>query len=504
MQDVWSILISILSGINYLFIVFILFFEKRDSGRRFAWILTLSFLPGLGIVLYFLFSGHFFTKTRKMEAAKEYVKEEMSRLMSDQQAFFKSQTGNLPNTVMNEYKSLIHLNLSYGASPVTFSKTAEIFTSGKEKFTSLYRDIEQAEKSIYMQYFIIHKDKTGQTLLDLLCRKAREGIEVRLLYDDIGSFTTPRSFFAALDKAGGMTLPFFAVKTGSPWSLNFRNHRKIVIIDGKIGYTGGFNVGDEYAGLGKVVWRDTHVRLTGSCVYSLMNVFLVDWYSVAEGKKKLPEHMKHSAESVRKKITAANTRILEALKTQVPDEKSQIPVQIIASGPDNILHTEIKDAMIRMIMSAKKRIYIQTPYFTPDSSFFAAIKIASNSGIEVSIMVPGKWDKFYVRAAAFAFMRELLPAGVRFYKYPGFIHAKTLIVDDKIVTIGSCNIDSRSFELHYEANAFFYDEFFAQKYADIFAKDRAECSEYTLEEMNKKPLIQRAWWGFCSLFAPLM
>lgn len=503
-MDFWSILISILSGINYIFIVFILFFEKRDSGRRFAWILTLSFLPGLGIVLYFLFSGHFFTKTRKMKIAKAYVKEETKRLMGDQQAFFESQAGTLPNTVMNEYKSLIHLNLTYGESPVTFAKTADIFTSGKEKFESLYRDIERAEKSIYMQYFIIHKDKTGKELIDLLCEKARQGIEVRVLYDDIGSFTTPRSFFSKLDKAGGITLPFFAVKTGSPWSLNFRNHRKIVIIDGTIGYTGGFNVGDEYAGLGKVLWRDTHVRLTGSCVYSLLNIFLVDWYSVAEGKKKLAEHIRLSPEPVQTKINTTNKHILEALRTTVPDQKSQIPVQIIASGPDNIEQTEIKDAMIRMIMSAKKSILIQTPYFTPDASFFAALKIASHSGIDVSIMVPGKWDKFYVRAAAFAFMRELLGAGVRFYKYPGFIHAKTLIVDDKIVTIGSCNIDSRSFELHYEANAFFYDEFFAQRYAQIFAQDRAECSEYTRQELDSSLFIQKAWRGFCSLFAPLM
>ncbi|MGI5173538.1 cardiolipin synthase [Treponema sp. OMZ 840] len=504
MENFWSIFISILSAINYMFIVFILFFEKQDAGRRFAWILTLSFLPGIGIVLYFLFSGHFFTKTRKMEIAKKYVKEETKQLMSDQQAFFSAQAGKLPNTVMNEYASLIELNLNYGNSPVTFAKSAEIFTCGEEKFAALYRDIAKAEKSVYLQYFIIHKDKTGKKLLDLLCKKAQEGLEVRLLYDDIGSFTTPRSFFAELDNAGGMTLPFFAVKTGSPWSLNFRNHRKIVIIDGKIAYTGGFNVGDEYAGLGKVVWRDTHVRLTGSCVLSLLNIFLVDWYSVASGKKKFSAKSWPSPAVVQDKINSANKNILQALKTEVPDETSRIPAQIIASGPDTRDHTEIKDAMIRMIMSAKKSIYIQTPYFTPDAAFFSAVKIAANSGIKVSIMIPGQWDKFYVRAAAFSFIRDLLPSGVRFYKYPGFIHAKTLIIDEKIVTIGSCNIDSRSFELHYEANVFFYDEFFAQKYSSIFLEDCKKCTKYSLAWLNSRPLLQKAWWGFCRLFTPLM
>ena len=160
--------------------------------------------------------------------------------------------------------------------------------------------------------------------------------------------------------------------------------------------------------------------------------------------------------------------------------------------------------MIRMIMSAKKSIFIQTPYFTPDAAFFSAVKIAANSGIDVRIMVPGEWDKFYVRAAAFAFMREMLPFGVRFYRYPGFIHAKAIIIDDKILTIGSCNIDCRSFELHYETNVVFYDEFFTQKYAYLFAEDQQKCSEYKLSWFNEQSIIQRAWGSFCRLFSPFM
>lgn len=504
MENFWSVFIGILTIINYTFIVFVLFFEKRDSGRRFAWILTFSFLPGIGIVLYFLFSGHFFTKTRKMGIAKKYIKDETAQLMQAQQSFFASQSGTLPNTVMNEYSSLIHLNLVYGNSPVTFAETAQLFTSGKEKFTALFRDIERATTFIYLQYFIIHNDQTGQKLLDLLCKKAQEGLEIRLLYDDMGSFTTPRSFFSQLDKAGGMSLPFFAIKTGSPWSLNFRNHRKIVVIDGTIAYTGGFNIGDEYADLGKVHWRDTHLRLTGSCVLSLLSSFVIDWYAVANGKKKFSVKSWPSPSVMQKKINLANAHILKELKTDVPSALSRIPTQVISSGPDNLAQTEIKDAMIRMIMSAKKSIFIQTPYFTPDAAFFSAVKIAANSGIDVRIMVPGEWDKFYVRAAAFAFMREMLPFGVRFYRYPGFIHAKAIIIDDKILTIGSCNIDCRSFELHYETNVVFYDEFFTQKYAYLFAEDQQKCSEYKLSWFNEQSIIQRAWWSFCRLFSPFM
>lgn len=502
MENFWSVFIIILSILNYAVVLFLLFFERKGSARRFAWILTLSFLPGIGLILYIIFSGHFFTRTRRMEEAKLWLTKEFTPFMEKQKNFFENEAGKLPNPVMNEYASLIDMNLTYANSPMIFTNSADIFIWGKDKFEALFRDIEKAEHFIFMQYFTIRNDKTGTKLWDLLCKKAQQGVEVKVLYDDLGSFSTPRSFFEKLDTVGGMSLPFFSVRTGNFWSVNFRNHRKIVVIDNKIGYTGGFNVGDEYAGLTELRWRDTHIRLTGNCVLELLGLFLVDWYAIATGKKTKGKYG-HLNEAIVPNIIALNKKILADIKHDIPGD-SHIPTQIISSGPDDRDRTEIKDAMIRMIMTAKKSIFLQTPYFTPDTSFYSAVKVAALSGIDVRIMVPGEWDKFYVRAAAFAFIREMIPFGVTFYRYPGFIHAKAITIDGKILTVGSCNIDCRSFELHYETNVIFYDEPFAQKYEAIFLDDQKQCEKYELSWFNSRPIFQRGWWSFCRLFSPLL
>ncbi len=494
--------VTILSIINYTFVFFILFFERRGSSGRFAWILTLVLLPGIGSFLYIIFSGHFFTKTAKMEKAKKLIHDQSAQVMEKQQEFFHNQAGKLPNRVVNEYAPLIDMNLRYAQTLMTFSSSLKIFLWGKDKFKSLFEDIEKAQHHIFIQYFIIRNDKIGNEFMNLLCKKANEGVEVKLLYDDFGCIRATRGFFKRLDKAGGVSLPFFPVRRGNLFSINFRNHRKLVIIDNKIAYTGGFNVGDEYEGRKGYLWRDTHVRLTGNCVYELLTNFLVDWYAVSYGKRTQIKLGKANKTYI-PDIAALNRRILQSLKNDVTGD-SHIPTQVVSSGPDNQQRTEIKDAMIRMIMSAKEKIYIQTPYFTPDESFFSALKIASLSGVDVRIMVPGRWDKFYVRAAAFDYIREMIPLGIAFYKYPGFIHSKVIIVDGKIVTLGTCNIDSRSFDLHFETNIFFYDEVFSRDYETIFLDDQAVCEKHSLDWFNTRNIFQRGWWGFCRLFSPIM
>ncbi len=502
MAELFDSVFPWLGFLNYAFAIFILFFERKGSAGRFAWILTLILLPVVGSLLYVIFSGHFFTKTRKMELAKKQVLSEISSLLKKQHDFFQDTAGKLPNPVVNEFAPLIEMNLRYGNALMTFASSEKIFLWGKDKFKSLFEDIEKAQHTIFVQYFIIRNDKIGKEFLSLLCKKASEGVEVKLLYDDFGCIRASRNFFKALDVAGGVSLPFFPIRRGNVFSINFRNHRKTVIIDNRIAYTGGFNVGDEYEGKKGYLWRDTHVRLTGSCVYEYLSQFLVDWYAVSSGKRTQLKLIKANKLPF-PDINAMNRRILNALKNDIPGD-THIPTQVISSGPDNQKRTEIKDAMLTMIMSAKKKVYIQTPYFTPDDSFFSALKIAALSGIDVRIMVPGRWDKFYVRAAAFDFMRDLIPMGVTFYKYPGFIHSKVIIIDGKLLTIGSCNIDSRSFDLHFETNIFFYDEVFSKKHESIFLEDQAVCEEHTLDWFKKRNFVQRAWWGFCRLFSPIL
>jgi cardiolipin synthase len=497
--------------LNIIFIVFVVFFERKEPARRMAWLFALVFLPVIGMIIYILFSGHFFTRNRKMETARRTVMDALQPYMNDQLDRLRNQPDKIPHPEVKKYAHLVSMNLVYGTSLLTYTENLKIFCWGQEKFESLCVDMEAATESIHMLYFIFRNDATGRRLLEILCRKAKQGIAVKLMYDDLGSIKTPESFFAPLKTAGGSVLPFFRLRFRLPFSLNFRNHRKIVVIDGKIGYMGGINVGDEYANCSRrknpVLWRDTHIRMTGSSVQYLQLIFLIDWYAISGRITQIK-----SAEDVGKFFPLADfknigKRISEGSTMQLFGDLFQpkhIPTQIVSSGPDDIRKSEIRDGMIRMIMSAQSFIYIQTPYFTPDEAFLTILKIAAFSGIDVRIMVPGKWDKFYVKAATHEYMRELSGIGIRFFAYPGFIHSKTVVVDGRTATIGSANIDSRSFDLCFEANAFFYDRNTAGKCAKIFLEDQKVCTELHKKWFDSRFILIRAWWGFCKLFSPLM
>lgn len=472
-----------------------------------GWLLALIFLPVLGFFLYVIFSSHFFSSTKRMDRMYKFLNKKIQPLIDEQFEYFCKNKDSLKNKVIRDYSDLVIMNLKNANSPITFTESIDVYTDGKSMFDDLCNDMENATKSIYLQFFIFRKDKIGKKIMDILCRKASEGLDVRLLYDDMGSFLTPSRFMNKLYKYKGQTLSFSPVRYGVPFTLNFRNHRKTAIIDGNIGYTGGMNVGDEYiVGLKrnpKHPWRDTHIRMTGSCVLSLRILFLTDWFSSEFGRKAFK-----SAEDVAKNYPVAeyeslNKQILLELKNDKPGD-SRIPTQIVASGPNNRHKSEIRDLMIRMIMDAKKSVYIQSPYFTPDEAFYSALKIAALSGKDVRIIVPGNWDKIYVKAAAYEFIREMIPYGIKFYEYPGFIHAKVLLIDEEMLTIGSTNIDTRSFELHFEMNTIFYDKPFAQKYKEVFLKDQSVSSLMSKEWLDSRFILRRTTWSFCKLFSPIM
>lgn len=493
--------------LNIIFIIFVLFFERKESGRRFAWLLALVFLPVVGMVLYILCSGHFFTSTRKMEKIRKYLFSLTSPFLNQQKDFYLKNKDSIQNDSLTDFDDILTMNIVNANANITFSDSTQIFTSGEKMFEQFCKDLEEAKDFIYMQFFIFHKDVIGNKILDILCQKAKEGVDVKLLYDDVGSILTPTFFFSKLDKAGGQSLPFFPVRIGAPLTLNFRNHRKNVIIDGKIGYLGGMNIGDEYIiGLHKkpeYPWRDTHLRLTGNCVLSMIEIFLIDWQSSAYGRKAIKNISKAAEYYPLDRFEAINKQILYDLKNDIPGD-NKIPTQVISSGPNNMYKSEIRDMMIRMIMDAKESIYIQTPYFTPDEAFSSALKIAGLSGKDIRIIIPGVWDKAYVKAAAFEFIRQMIPYGIKFYAYPGFIHSKVLIIDKRLVTIGTTNIDTRSFELHFEMNIIFYDGPFAQKNTDIFLEDQEKSTLMEKETLDKAPIFKRIIWGFCKLFSPLM
>jgi len=488
--------------LNCIFIVYILFFERNDSARRFSWLLAIAFIPILGISLYVLFSGNFFTRPKRMLRANAQANAFYRKTLENQQKNLDSLIKKGDNRTLDDYGPLIHMNLLYGKSPLFSGNSIHVFKSGEEKYKSLFKELSTAKDTIHLSYFTINNDETGRELISILTRKANEGVTVRLLYDYVGSLRTSSCLFNPLREAGGEVSRFFPVSILVPFTVNYRNHRKLVIIDGHAGYFGGMNIGDEYANRNNArpyYWRDTHVRVTGHAVSLLQKQFLVDWYTSHYGTP-----LNLAEIRINRYFPDPTEKDETALDLPRDSSTENVTMQIVSAGPDDMRNDEIRDAMTLMISLAKKSVYIETPYFTPDTVFFTALKIAALSGKDVRVIVPGNWDKWYVKLAAMPFMAELLSYGVKFYRYPGFIHSKMMIIDSFIATIGSTNIDSRSFALHFELNAFFYSEEFGNQCAVMFDDDQKVAEEMTEAWFGRVSRFKKALWNFFKLFAPLL
>ncbi len=378
------------------------------------------------------------------EAVLIMPSENQKQAMEEGEFFFDNPTG-------KEWESLIKLNQAYASSYYSENNTIEIFSDGKKKIDSLFQDIEMAEDSIHIQYFIVKKDIVGDALMRKLIRKAQEGVEVRLLVDALGSWRINTELVEKLIKAGGKYAEFFPTK----WKffnskINYRNHRKIAVIDNKLAYIGGFNIAREYIGKKRKFgyWRDTHLRITGDSVQDLNARFLIDWRC------------------------ASNEDInVEEVFFNEEEGKGSVGIQILSSGPDDSKE-EIKMSLLKMISSAKKNIYIQTPYFIPDEPILEGLKMAIQSGVDVRIMIPSIPDHMFVYWATYSYVGEIINIGGKVYIYDnGFLHAKTMTVDGEIATVGSTNFDRRSFKLNFEANALIYDELTTQKLEALYFED---------------------------------
>lgn len=389
------------------------------------------------------------------------------------------------NQATETSQDMIYMNLKQNGALVTEDNAVEIITDGTDKFQRLLDDIEAAQDHVHVQYYIYRGDRLGKRIRDALIRKAREGIKVRLLYDALGSRRVSKRFFKELREAGGLVEVFFPSKFSLiNLRMNYRNHRKIVIIDGNLGYTGGFNVGDEYLGLNSKFgyWRDTHLRIQGNAVHALQTRFLLDWNEASKQHDTpyVPSHFPHI------------------------EGTGKIAMQIVSSGPD--AETEhIKNSYLKMINGAKQSILIQTPYFIPDASVFEAIRLACLSGIDVRIMIPNKPDHAFVYWATLSYIGELLKVGAKVFIYDnGFIHAKTLIIDSLVASVGTANIDYRSFRLNFEVNAFMYDEAIATALVQTFEHDLHVSREMTLDEYQKRSLIIRFKEAISRLLSPIL
>ncbi|NLV88743.1 MAG: cardiolipin synthase [Tissierellia bacterium] len=476
----FSWLVRNILWINILLAILLIFFERRNPTTTWLWIMVLTFLPGIGFFLY-LFIGQDLSKKKifKIKEEEDYCFRDIAAIQEEQmkndEYIYKD-----PNYI--KYEDLITMNLISAESFFTQDNNVELYFDGFDKFYSLIKSIEGAKEFIYLQYYIFKSDNLGKRIINLLCEKAKEGVEVKLLVDGMGGRKFSRKYIKKLRECGAEVAIFFpAILPFISLRINYRNHRKICIIDGKEGFIGGFNVGDEYIGLSKKFgyWRDTHIKIKGSAVASLQWRFYLDWRF------------------------ATGTEITKC-QTYLSEETGSSGIQIVSSGPDS-KWASVKNGYLKMISNAKEKIYIETPYFIPDDSIFDALRLAGLSGLDVRVMMPCKPDHPFVYWASMSYIGELLEAGVKFYTYEkGFLHSKVVLMDDFVSSVGTANLDIRSFKLNFEVNAFIYDETINLKLTDRFLDDLKNCKEITLEEYGKRSKIVRIKESFSRLLSPIL
>ena len=482
-HSILQILFDNLLILNMLFAVIIIFFQRREPKSVWAWLLLLYFIPLLGFVFYLVLGTDL--RKRKMFKIKE-VEDHLSEAIRQQEHQLKTMSLEEQDSNISGYTDLIMYNLSVSGAMLSENNDIDIYIDGNEKFDALIEDIRNAEHFIHIQYYIIRNDVLFNRIKDELVEKVKQGVEVRLLFDGMGCKSVNHKYWKKLNKMGIQTAEFFpAFLRHLHLRINYRNHRKIVIIDNKIGYVGGFNVGKEYIGLSKRFgyWRDTHLRIEGEAVLGLQLRFILDWNYAS--RDNLFQQSKYFEE-----IT--------------PGTRDNCDMQIISSGPDTTTQ-QIRDNYIRLIHKAKKSIYIQTPYFIPDESVFDALMIAVRSGIEVNIMIPCKPDHPFVYWATYSYIGDLVMAGANCYTYNnGFLHAKGMIVDSRVLCYGTANMDIRSFALNFEVNAIVYNKEKAKEMVAIFQEDLKACKQVTREVYSSRKLYVRMKEQVCRLLSPLL
>ncbi len=482
-MSILSTLLGVLFILNLALAAVIIFLERKDVGATWAWLMVLFFIPLLGFILYLVFGQNLSRK--RLFDWDDMKKIGIENLIQKQIHSLKEHRFPFKNEMASRYQDLIYMHLMNNDALLTQDNDVTLFTHGEDKFASLLDDLDAATDHIHIQYYIFKKDHLGKKILEKLTEKARQGVKIRVLYDEMGSRRTRRGFFKELLAAGGEVEVFFPSKI--PFvnlRLNYRNHRKLVIIDGRIGYVGGFNIGDEYLGLNPKFgyWRDTHLRIEGSSSLAMQTRFILDWNQASRSKK--------IAYDLRYFPISAFT--------------GQAGVQIVTCGPDSEWE-QIKNGYIKMISSAKKSIYIQTPYFIPDVSLLDSLRIASLTGVDVRIMIPNKPDHLFVYWATYSYIGELLKAGVKIYIYEnGFIHAKTIVVDEEISSVGTANIDVRSFRLNFEVNAFLYDQEISMELSSAFMDDMEKSRELTLDDYLERPVMIKVKESISRLLSPIL
>ncbi|MBD0776632.1 cardiolipin synthase [Maribacter sp. ANRC-HE7] len=481
-ENIWPILL----GVNYVLVVLfsiLIVLKNKNPVKTLSFIFILAILPFLGIFIYYFF-GQDYRKHKIFEKKYIFDNESLKQwrkkfsLDREERFDFKNEFG---DGAFKIYNLLRHNEKAV----LTFENEVDILVNGEQKFKKLKKDLAQAEDHIHMEYFVFVDDVQGIEIIESLCAKARAGVQVRLIYDDVGSTISSRSKKLLTD-SGVRHHAFLPVLfSNSTSKINYRNHRKIVVIDGKIGYLGGINIDKKYNNdyTNKRYWRDTHLRIQGAAVGALQSSFFLSWNFAA------------------KDDIALEGRHFPKSKSKVQDP---VAVQIIASGPDTDWEN-IMEAMFTAINTAKKSICITTPYLIPNSQILTALTTASRSGVDVRVIIPKKSDSWAAQYATDSYIEQLARSGVRIFRYhKGFVHAKTMIIDDYFTSIGTANLDYRSFSLNFEINALVYNMGINRQMREIYKKDLLESEEVDYERWLQRGMTRKIQESISRLWAPLL
>lgn len=458
-------------------IIVTILMDNRQPAKTMAWVMVLLFVPVAGIILYIFFGQN----TRKMRFISQRSLDQLSKRQMLE--FIEQRELRMPD----KFQSLVRLFTNQSLALPFKDNEAEFYTDGYQFFPALLQSISRARHHIHLETYIFDDDPLGRLIADALIQKAKEGVEIRVIYDDVGCWRVPSAFFERMKKAGIDVCAFMPVKFPAFTSkVNYRNHRKVCVIDGIEGFTGGINIALRYVkGMrnGALPWRDTHMRLRGSIVYALQRAFLVDWYFVD-------------------RTLVTNRKYYPPMPWKISNDclAQMVTSSPIAPWPD------IMQGYVRILLEAKNYVYMESPYFLPTEPVLFAMRTAALAGVDVRLMVPRHSDSHLLEWASLSYVVETLAAGVKIKLYEGgFNHSKLLVADDEVSTCGSTNIDFRSFENNFESNVFFYDRQMALRIKELYMADEAQSVDFNdVDTLRHRPYLHRLTESLFRLLAPLL
>lgn len=480
----WILILEIIY-ILFLFAVCLrIIYDTQTVTKTLAYLLLVIFLPLLGIFIYFSVGINY--RKNKLYSKKIIQDAKQEKLVLEKLETYNAD--NLSHLVGDKgFLGLMKMIFETDRSPITTNNTVQLLSNGEEKFPEVLKALSNAKNHIHIEYYIFEDDETGRSIEKILIDKVKEGVEVRFIYDDFGSSSIRKNLVKRLKENGINAFPFYKIKLIHLANrLNYRNHRKIIVIDGKTSFVGGINVSDKYdnsKGGSKLFWRDMHLKIEGDATAILQHIFIGDWNYCADKKLNVTEKY--------------------FPKPEIISNATQ-NVQIVSSGPDSD-RPSIYYAIIKTIQSAKQEILLTSPYFIPGETIIDAIKMAALSGVKVKLLVPGISDSFLVNAAAKSYYTQLLQAGVQIYLYQkGFVHAKTVVADRSVAMVGTANLDYRSFDLNFEVNAVVYDKEIAAKLANYFDEDLKNADEIEINSWLNRPKHIQLIEKIARLVSPLL